>query len=112
MYDWSTVDHDLLEFTRKLISFRRTHPALRRRRYLTPDDMHWFTPAGTPMTDGDWSWSRVVVAHVDGSVAPDLDERGQPELDDDLLFAVNGWWEEVEVTVPAVGRQWWCHSDG
>ena len=103
-YDWSSVDTELLEFTRRLIAFRRRHPAVRRRRYATPDDMRWFTAAGTPMTDGDWAWSRVVMAHVDGSVAPDLDERGRPELDDDLMFAVNGWWEEVEVTVPDVGR--------
>ena len=103
-YDWSTVDAELLEFSRQLIAFRRRHPAVRRRRYATPEDMRWFTAAGTPMVDGDWAWSRVVVAHVDGSVAPDLDERGRPELDDDLLFAVNGWWEEVEVTVPDLGR--------
>jgi isoamylase len=103
-YDWSTVDEELLEFTRRLIAFRRAHPALRRRRYLTPDDMRWYTPTGAPMTDTDWSWSRVVVAHVDGVVEPDLDERGRPELDDDFLVAVNGWWEEVEVTVPSIGR--------
>ena len=103
-YDWSAVDRDLLEFTRTLIAFRRAHPVLRRRRYLTPADMRWFTPAGVPMTDADWSWSRVVVAHLDGAVEPDLDERGRPEVDDDLLIAVNGWWEEVEVTVPAIGR--------
>jgi glycogen operon protein len=103
-YDWSAVDTELLEFTTKLIAFRKAHPVLRRRRYLTPDDMHWFTSAGAPMTDADWAWSRVVVAQVDGGVAPDLDERGRPELDDDLLFAVNGWWEGVEVTVPATGR--------
>ena len=103
-YDWSDVDGELLGFTRTLTAFRRAHPVLRRRRYLTPDDMKWFTPAGVPMTDADWSWSRVVVAHVDGAAEPDLDERGRPELDDDLLIAVNGWWEEVEVTVPSIGR--------
>ena len=102
-YDWSAVDGELLDFTRRLIAFRRAHPALRRRRYLTPADMTWYTAAGTTMADGEWSWSRTVVAHVDGTVAPDLDERGRPELDDDLLIAINGWWEEVEVTVPAIG---------
>jgi isoamylase len=103
-YDWSAVDTELLDFTRRLIAFRKAHAVLRRRRYLTPDDMRWYTPAGTSMTDEDWAWSRTVVAHVDGGVTPDVDERGRPELDDDLLVAVNGWWEEVEVTVPAIGR--------
>ena len=103
-YDWSTVDTELMDFTRRLIAFRRAHPALRRRRYLTPADMSWFTAAGAAMTEADWDWTRTVVAHVDGRVAPDLDERGRPELDDDLLIAVNGWWEAVEVTVPSIGR--------
>jgi pullulanase/glycogen debranching enzyme len=66
--------------------------------------MHWYGATGTPMTPQEWNWSRVVVTHVDGAVAPDRDERGRSELDDDLLIAVNGWWEEVEVTVPAIGR--------
>jgi glycogen operon protein len=103
-YDWSTVDTELLDFTTRLIAFRRAHPALRRRRYLTPADMTWYTASGSSMADGEWSWSRTVVAHVDGTVAPDLDERGRPELDDDLLIAINGWWQAVEVTVPAIGR--------
>jgi len=103
-YDWSTVDTELLDFTRRLIAFRRAHPALRRRRYLTSADMTWYAANGHEMADGEWSWSRTVVAHVDGTVAPDQDERGRPELDDDLLIAINGWWEEVEVTVPAIGR--------
>jgi isoamylase len=103
-YDWSTVDGELLGFTRRLVAFRRAHPVLRRRRYHTPEDMNWFTAAGTPMTPQEWNWSRVVVTHVDGSVAPDLDELGRPELDDDVLIAISGWWEQVEVTVPAIGR--------
>ncbi|CAA9243547.1 MAG: GH13_11 / GH13 / GH13_13 / GH13_10 / CBM 48 / GH13_37 [uncultured Corynebacteriales bacterium] len=105
-YDWSAVDRELLDFTARLVAFRRRHPALRRRRYLTPDDMRWYTPTGAPMTDADWAaeWSRAVVAHIDGVVAADLDERGRPELDDDFLLAVNGWWEPIEFTVPTVGR--------
>jgi hypothetical protein len=53
------------------------------------------------MTDGQWSWSRTVAVHVDGTAVPDLDERGRPELDD-LLIAIDGWREEV--AVPAIGR--------
>jgi glycogen operon protein len=58
------------------------------------------------MTDADWTanWSRSVIAHIDGTVAADLDERGRPELDDDFLVAVNGWWEPIDFTVPAIGR--------
>src|SRR5664280_1447412 len=34
-YDWSAVDADLLDFTRDLISIRRRHPVLRRRRFAS-----------------------------------------------------------------------------
>ena len=56
-FDWSAVDEELLEFTRRLIGLRRSHPVFRRRRFLVGADaaeLLWFTPAGTPMTQVDW----------------------------------------------------------
>ena len=34
-FDWSSVDEDLLAFTRRLIALRRAHPVFRRRRFLS-----------------------------------------------------------------------------
>jgi isoamylase len=92
-YDWSAVDHDLLAFTRRLLALRDAHPVLRRRNFATARDLHWYTPAGTPMTEGDWRWpgARTVAVHLDGTAAPDLDQRGRPRLDDDLLILANAW---------------------
>ena len=56
--DWANADQDLLDFTRRLIAFRRAHPVFRRRRFLAGAEaagLQWFTPAGTPMNDGDWA---------------------------------------------------------
>jgi glycogen operon protein len=112
-FDWGGVDADLLAFTRALIATRRRHPVLRRRRYASGalrDDIEWFTPAGSAMNDSDWSagWTRSVMAYVDGTRDPDLDERGRPILDDDLLLVVNGWWEPLTFTLPDRGipRAW------
>jgi glycogen operon protein len=57
------------------------------------------------MTDAGWNdpLSRSVAVLVDGSAEPDRDDRGVPMLDDDLLILVNGWWEELEFTLPAAG---------
>jgi isoamylase len=33
---------------------------------------------------------------------PDLDQRGRPLLDDDLLILVNAWWEPVAFSFPNV----------
>lgn len=62
------------------------------------------------MTDSDWSAGRTrnVVAHFDGTRDADRDDHGQPVLDDDLLIALNGWWESTVFTIPNVGgpRVW------
>ncbi len=103
--DWTAVDADLLSFVRGLVAFRQSHPVFRRRRFLTgieASELGWFTPAGTPMTQGDWD-DRSALAlgvYLDGSDAPDTGPAGQPLLDDDFLVLVNAWWEHIEFTIP------------
>jgi glycogen operon protein len=112
-FDWKAVDKDLLAFTRAVIATRRRHPVLRRRRFASGvrrDDIEWFTPVGSAMTDSDWEagWTRSVVAYLDGTRGADRDDYGAPMLDDDLLLVVNGWWEPLTFTLPDVGspREW------
>jgi glycogen operon protein len=58
------------------------------------------------MTDADWQapWARSVAVHLDGTAAPDLDQRGRPLLDDDLLILANAWWEPAAFSLPDVGH--------
>ncbi|MBV8180009.1 MAG: glycogen debranching enzyme, partial [Mycobacterium sp.] len=112
-FDWSTVDHELLKFTKDLVALRRRHPVFRRRRYLTGPaaaDLRWFTPAGTEMTDQDWAdpEARAVALWVDGSTDPDVAPDGTPLVDDDFLILVNAWWEPLTFTMPEaiVARRW------
>jgi glycogen operon protein len=105
-FDWSATDADLLSFTRKLVSFRRSHPVFRRRRFLSgieASELGWFTPAGTPMTQADWSDGNALAlgVYLDGSDDPDTGPDGRPMLDDDFLVLVNAWWEPLSFTVPA-----------
>ncbi|HTX93963.1 MAG TPA: glycogen debranching protein GlgX [Mycobacterium sp.] len=106
-FDWSAVDQDLLSFTTDLIALRRNHPVFRRRRYLSgPDaaDLQWFTPSGSAMTDQEWQdpVARSVAMLVDGSTDPDCGPDGVPLLDDHFLILINGWWEPLTFTLPAV----------
>jgi glycogen operon protein len=112
-FDWASVDRSLLGFTRELIAVRRRHHVLRRRRFASGtlrDDIEWFTPAGSAMTDSDWGaeLTRSVVVYLDGVRDADRDARGVPMLDDDLLVVINGWWEPLDFTLPDVGapRAW------
>ncbi len=106
-FDWGGADAGLTAFTRRLIALRRAHPALRRGAYRAgPGYVVWFTPAGRAMTDADWQspGNKTLAVYVDGTVAPDLDARGRPMLDDDLLILVNGSPQPVTFTIPEVGK--------
>ena len=117
-FDWSAADHDLLSYTASLVAFRRAHPVFRRRRFLTgaeTSELGWFTPAGTPMTDGDWGDPNALALgiYLDGSDDPDLAADGTPLLDDDFLVLVNAWWEPLDFVLPPArpGQAWQLEID-
>jgi isoamylase len=107
--DWPNTDTELLEYTRNLVKFRQAHPVFRRRRFLTgaeADELEWFTPDGTPMTEENWD-DRTALAlaiYLDGADDPDPAPDGTPLLDDDFLVMVNAWWEPLKFTVPQTIR--------
>ncbi|MDQ2815143.1 MAG: glycogen debranching protein GlgX [Actinomycetota bacterium] len=117
-FDWSAVDTGLLSFTTSLVAFRRSHPVFRRHRFLTgieAAELGWFTPAGTPMTQADWSDGNALAlgVYLDGADDPDTAPDGQPMLDDDFLVLVNAWWEPLAFTVPVTrpGQDWHTEID-
>jgi glycogen operon protein len=117
-FDWANADQDLLDFTKRLIAFRRAHPVFRRRRFLAgaeAAEVRWFTPAGTPMNDGDWAdpSALAIAVYLDGSDDPDRAEDGTLMLDDDFLVMVNAWWEPLGFALPRTrpGAQWHAEID-
>jgi glycogen operon protein len=97
-FDWSAVDADLLDFTRRLIALRRATPGVpptalpRRVRPLGAGLVHAGRHAHDLRELGR-SQRRCLTIHLDGTSDPDRNEDGTPELDDDFLVLVNGWWE-------------------
>jgi glycogen operon protein len=106
--DWTQAqpqDGGLLEFTRRLIALRKAHPVFRRNRFLAgaqARDLLWFTPAGTWLTDAEWSdpSSLAIALYLDGYDAPDQAPDGTWLTDDDFLVLVNAWWEPLGFTLP------------
>jgi isoamylase len=112
-FDWASADAGLLDFTRRLIRFRRDHPVFRRRRFLggaESAELQWFTPAGTAMDAGDWAdrSALAIAVYLDGSDDPDHAADGVPLVDDDFLVLVNAWWEPLDFVLPATrpGARW------
>ena len=115
-FDWSQPDAELLDYTRRLVAFRRAHPVFRRRQFLAgaeASQLRWFTPGGTEMTAADWSdGSALAVAlYLDGSDDPDRAADGTLLLDYDFLVLVNAWWEPLGFTLPVTREQAAWHAE-
>ncbi len=55
--DWSHISSQgkrMLEFTKKLIAFRKSEPILKYGYFLTPEECIWLKPNGTQMQENDW----------------------------------------------------------
>ncbi|PWS34704.1 4-alpha-glucanotransferase [Falsiroseomonas bella] len=53
--DWAAMDHELVEFTARMIAARRAHPALHGDAPLSGNgDATWLRPDGAPMTEAEW----------------------------------------------------------
>jgi isoamylase len=112
-FNWEAVDEPLLEFTRRLIAFRHTHPVFRRKRFFQGRpirgegiaDITWFTLQAQEMEEEYWEkeMARSIAILLRGDVVLDHDERGQPVTDDTFYVIFNGYAEEREATLPPPG---------
>ena len=110
-YDWDNVDDEFLAFIRRLIAFRATHPVFRRRHWFKGepvgsheiDDMIWFAPQGSEMTDHDWQTghARSVAVFLNGEAITAVGSRGERVVDDSFLMLFNARPEPVNFTLPA-----------
>ena len=111
-FDWdlTPADKDLLAFVRRLIRFRRDHPALRRRRFLLGKsarsdgigDVTWFGPDSREMTGEAWNRAsaQCLGMRLAGDAIDETDESGGRIVDDTLLILVNAHDREAPFTLP------------
>lgn len=117
-HDWSSVDHHLLEFTRRLLALRAAHPVFSRRHFFEGqrtmgsrlDDIGWFRPDGEPMRTDDWHvhHARAISVFLNGNaVGPHGPELEQP-LDRSFLVMCNAGSDSLGFTVPVGlgGSRW------
>src|SRR5262249_47609797 len=116
-FQWQEVDGDLLEFTARLIKFRRDHPVFRQRRWFLGPTIHgsvadigWFRPDGEPMTDEEWTsgFAKTLTVFLNGDAITSRDPRGERIVAESFLIVFNAHWETVRVRLPGGlwGKQW------
>ncbi len=117
-FDWGIDEEgqEFLDFTRRLIEFRREHPVFRRRRFFQGRPVHgseikditWFKPDGSEMSEEDWNAGhvRTIGMRLDGKALGEMDELGQPIVDDTFLLLLNAWWDDLEFRLSEEEEPW------
>jgi glycogen operon protein len=124
--DWSIcqTNADLLEFTRKVVAFRKRHPVFRRRRFFEGKpirsgdqvrDIAWLTPAGLEMTPQDWGTGLglCVMVFLNGDAIPTPNARGERVIDDSFLLCFNAGEDAHDFVLPDAdyATQWQADVD-
>ena len=111
-FDWSLLEEHagLLRFARELIHFRRNQPTVRRRRYMTGEqimdrliaDVTWFAPSADTV---DWHSTNLPMSCLLGAPHFSKDPDGSGR---DLFILLNPEMQDVEFTIPQIAwrRQW------
>jgi glycogen operon protein len=116
--DWKNMDEELLTFVQKLIAFRRTHPIFSRRRWFQGqavkgrglNDISWFLPEGTEMTDENWqhSFAKSLGVYLNGRGIHTRDALGRKVTDDSFYIVFNAHFQPIGFKLPPVsyGKTW------
>jgi len=117
-YDWEHADQALLEFTRRLIGFRRQHPVFHRRRWFQGRPLHgsgvsdigWFAPGGAEMSEEHWAqgFAKSLGVFLNGEAIASPGPRGERIRDDSFYLLFNDHYEPLPFTLPARdwGQEW------
>ena len=116
--DWAAADEGLLAFTRKLIRLRKAHPVFCRRRWFQGlpikgtgvEDIAWFLPEGTEMTEENWShdFAKSLAVFLNGKGLRSRGPSGEQIVDDSFYVIFNAYHSPIVYQLPPrkYGREW------
>lgn len=116
--NWGNIDRELLEFTRNLIQLRKNHPVFCRRRWfqgqpikgIGVEDIAWFLPEGTEMTEEHWNndFAKSLAIFLNGKGLHAVGYKGEIITDDSFYVIFNAHFESLEYKLPPAkyGKHW------
>jgi glycogen operon protein len=116
--DWENADQEQIDFTSKLIHFRRKHPNFRRRLWFRGqpikgvglDDIAWFLPDGIEMPDENWNhdYAKSLAIFLNGEGIRTVGPTGKRTVDNSFYLMFNAHYEELTFTLPSkkYGTKW------
>jgi isoamylase len=105
-WDLNSAQAEFLEFARRIVKYRKTHPNFHRNAFYDhdPDAKHpdknivWFRADGKRMEPKDWEdggWMRTLGMFLNGEAPEIRDRNGQCAGDWDFLLLLNAYHESV-----------------
>ena len=116
--DWNNADRELLEFTKKLIQFYKKHRAFSRKRWfkgrpikdISLEDIAWFLPEGTQMTEDIWrnDFAKSLAVYLNGRALRTHGPKGEAIVDDSFYIIFNAYHGQLFYRIPVekLGGNW------
>lgn len=117
-WESSPKSRRFLDFTRRLVHLRRSHPVFTQKRFFQGrllrgskvKDVEWLQPDGHEMDDASWNAdAQIFGMRLNGNQMDQLDEIGERIVDDTFLVLFNADTEAVDFKLPDAGADnTWC----
>jgi glycogen operon protein len=115
--NWKHIDEELLRFVQRIIKLKRNHPVFSRRRWFQGlpirgivEDISWFNPDGSEMTEENWnhSFAKSLAVFLNGNGIHSVDEVGERIVDDSFYVIFNAYQDPIEYVLPCelYGNEW------
>ncbi|HXR81901.1 MAG TPA: alpha-amylase family glycosyl hydrolase, partial [Saprospiraceae bacterium] len=116
--DWENADLEFLDYVRRLIHFVKAHPTFGRKRWFQGrpikgvglEDIAWFLPDGSEMSDEDWNhhFAKSLAIYLNGRSLHLTGPKGEPIVDDSFYLIFNAHYGALEFSLPSpkYGKGW------
>jgi isoamylase len=116
--NWENADEDLLNFAQAVIQLRKEHPLFCRRRWFQGqpikgagvEDIAWFLPEGSEMTEEHWNngFAKSLAVFLNGRGIHTPGPKGEQVVDDNFYIIFNAHHEPLDYKLPPAkyGKDW------
>ncbi|MCA9831286.1 MAG: glycogen debranching protein GlgX [Dehalococcoidia bacterium] len=115
-WDLTEAEHGLLEWTSRMIAFRKAHAVLTRRDFFQgrsirdagSPDLVWLTAEGVQMKEDDWQdpERRAIAMYLPGNLSGLIDARGRLVESESIVAVFNASPDPVQFRLPRLTRPW------
>lgn len=104
---WTDKQQALFDFTSRLTALRQSIPLLSRRRFFGNEQVAYLRPDGGEMTHADLGnpFTHCFGLFLDGKRVEEQTEDGSDIGDEQLIWVLNAYWENLDFMLPRIGRK-------